>query len=350
MVANNVIKLSFTALGAITGYNIIRTIFSIMQINIQPDLKTVIYIAVVLITSGIFYFIAAKTINSLANFFDKLENTIQTMTLYEILISSAGLVTGLVIANLIAIPINNLSIVGVPLSIAINILFGSLGIVVASLKKNEPFRILKKSHDYDQKVVDTSVIIDGRIVDIWRAGFLEGELIVPSFVLEELQHIADSSDQLKRNRGRRGLDVLNILQKELGCPVKIENAELPEGSEVDTELLRIAKKLGAKILTIDYNLNKVATVHGVSVLNINELSNAVKPIAYPGEEMVVQVIKDGKEDGQGIGYLDDGTMIVIDGGRRYIGESISILVTSVLQTAAGRMIFAKPKYSVERIV
>jgi len=211
-------------------------------------------------------------------------------------------------------------------------------------------RTSKKKSSDQKKVVDTSVIIDGRIVDIWRTGFLEGELIVPSFVLKELQHIADSSDQLKRNRGRRGLDVLNILQKELNCPVKIENVELPEGAEVDTELLKIAKKLGAKVLTIDYNLNKVASVHGVDVLNINELSNAVKPIALPGEEMVVQVIKDGKENGQGIGYLEDGTMIVVDGGRRYIGERINVLVTSVLQTAAGRMIFAKPKYSVERIV
>lgn len=349
MVLNNVIKLSFTALGAITGYNVVRAIFSLYKINIQQDLKNAIYIVVVLITSGMFYFIATKIIKSLGNFFDKLEHTIQTMTLYEIFMSSAGLVLGLIIANLVAIPINKLNIVGVPLSIALNILFGSLGMVVASLKKNDPFPDFNK-RSLDLKVVDTSVIIDGRIVDIWRAGFLEGELIVPSFVLEELQHIADSSDQLKRNRGRRGLDVLNVLQRELECPVRIENADLPEGAEVDTELLKMAKKLGAKVLTIDYNLNKVASVRGVDVLNINELSNAVKPIALPGEEMVVQVIKDGKEDGQGIGYLDDGTMIVIDGGRRYIGESIKVLVTSVLQTAAGRMIFAKPKYSVERIV
>jgi len=350
MVINNVIKLSFTVLGAITGYNVTRAIFSIHKLDIQPDLKTAIYIAAVLTASAIFYFIGIKTINSLSKFFDKLEKTIQAMTLYELFMSSIGLVLGLIIANLIAIPINKLNIVGVPLSIAINILFGSLGIVIASLKKNEPFPDFKKKSSDQKKVVDTSVIIDGRIVDIWRTGFLEGELIVPSFVLKELQHIADSSDQLKRNRGRRGLDVLNILQKELNCPVKIENVELPEGAEVDTELLKIAKKLGAKVLTIDYNLNKVASVHGVDVLNINELSNAVKPIALPGEEMVVQVIKDGKENGQGIGYLEDGTMIVVDGGRRYIGERINVLVTSVLQTAAGRMIFAKPKYSVERIV
>ncbi|HHV97294.1 MAG TPA: TRAM domain-containing protein [Clostridiaceae bacterium] len=350
MVVNNVIKLSFTAFGAITGYNVTRAIFSIYQLDIQPDLKTAIYMAAIILASTIFYFIGIKTMNSLANFFDKLEKTIQAMTLYEIFMSSVGLVLGLIIANLIAIPINKLNIVGVPLSIAINILFGSLGVAIASLKKNEPFPDFKKRHSDHKKVVDTSVIIDGRIVDIWRAGFLEGELIVPSFVLKELQHIADSSDQLKRNRGRRGLDVLNILQKELNCPVKIENVELSEGAEVDMELLKLAKKLGAKVLTIDYNLNKVASVHGVDVLNINELSNAVKPIALPGEEMVVQVIKDGKENGQGIGYLEDGTMIVVDGGKRYIGERINVLVTSVLQTAAGRMIFAKPKYTVERIV
>lgn len=348
---NNVIKLSFTVIGAVTGFTITRIIFTMQGINIPQDIKFAIYIVVVLVTAILFYSTATKIIDSLLNFLNKLDYTIQNMTLYELVISSAGLVIGLIIANLIAIPINKLNIVGVPLSITINILFGTAGILITTSKKNDPLPGIKNSGKLaEPKVVDTSVIIDGRIVDIYRTGFLEGELVVPAFVLEELQHIADSSDPLKRNRGRRGLDVLNMLQKELGCPVRIENIALPEGTEVDTELLRVAQKFGAKILTIDYNLNKVAGVHGVSVLNINELSNAVKPIALPGEEMVVQVIKDGKENGQGIGYLDDGTMIVVDGGRRHIGENISVMVTSVLQTAAGRMIFAKPKYTVERML
>ena len=187
------------------------------------------------------------------------------------------------------------------------------------------------------------MIIDGRIADICRTQFIEGILVVPAFVLEELQHIADSSDVLKRNRGRRGLDILNKMQKEPNVNVKIYDRDFDEVAEVDTKLVRLAKALGGKIVTNDYNLNKVAELQGVAVLNINELANAVKPIVLPGEEMVVHVIKDGKEQGQGVAYLDDGTMIVVDGGRRYIGEDIGVMVTSVLQTAAGRMIFAKPK-------
>jgi len=193
------------------------------------------------------------------------------------------------------------------------------------------------------KILDTSVIIDGRIADIARTGFLEGTLVIPSFVLQELQHIADSSDVLKRNRGRRGLDILNRMQKESRVAVEILDRDFDDISDVDAKLVRLARRLDAKVLTNDFNLNKVAELQGVEVLNINELANALKPVVLPGEEMVVHVIKDGKEQGQGVGYLDDGTMIVVDGGRRYIGESVDVLVTSVLQTAAGRMIFAKPK-------
>lgn len=348
---NNVIKLSFAAVGAVTGFTLTRTLFTLQDISIPQDLKIVIYAIVAVFVAVLFYSTATRIIDTVFKVLDKLEHTVQNMTLYELTISAAGLVIGLIVANLIAIPFNKLNVVGVPISIAINILFGCVGIAVASGKKDEPlFGYKNNGQHIEPKVVDTSVIIDGRIVDIIRAGFLEGELIVPNFVLEELRHIADSSDPVKRNRGRRGLDVLNILQKELDCTVRIENIDTPEGTEVDTELLNVAKKLGAKVLTIDFNLSKVANVQGVGVLNINQLANAVKPIALPGEEMVVQVIKDGKENGQGIGYLDDGTMIVVDGGRKHIGESISVMVTSVLQTAAGRMIFAKPKYNVERVM
>ncbi|MCL4423898.1 MAG: PIN domain-containing protein, partial [Firmicutes bacterium] len=200
------------------------------------------------------------------------------------------------------------------------------------------------------KILDTSVIIDGRIADIYQSGFVEGTLIIPGFVLQELQHIADSSDLLKRNRGRRGLDVLNRIQKDLNAKVQIYERDFPGNMEVDAKLVRLAKLLDAKVITNDYNLNKVAELQGVQVLNINELANAVKPVVLPGEEMSVHVIKDGKEFGQGVGYLDDGTMIVIDGGRKHIGETIGVMVTSVLQTAAGRMIFARPKTSLERSV
>jgi len=198
-------------------------------------------------------------------------------------------------------------------------------------------------HFEEHKILDTSVIIDGRIADICKTGFIEGTLVIPEFVLEELQHIADSSDLLKRNRGRRGLDILNKIQKELDVRVLIYEEAVEEAGEVDSKLVKLAKAMRGKVVTNDFNLNKVCELQGVSVLNINDLANAVKPVVLPGEEIVVQVIKDGKEHGQGVAYLDDGTMIVVEGGRDYIGTTMEVLVTSVLQTSAGRMIFAKPK-------
>ena len=191
------------------------------------------------------------------------------------------------------------------------------------------------------KILDTSVIIDGRILDLLQTGFIEGKILIPNFVLEELRHIADSSDSLKRNRGRRGLDILNEIQKQLSVPVEIVDYDPKEALEVDSKLLKMGEKMDAFVVTNDFNLNKVAEFQGVRVLNINELANAIKPIVLPGEEMQVTVIKAGKENGQGIGYLNDGTMIVVEGGNRFIGETKNVVVTSVLQTAAGRMIFTK---------
>lgn len=187
------------------------------------------------------------------------------------------------------------------------------------------------------------MVIDGRIYDICKVGFMEGPLIVPVFVLNELQLIADSSDDLKRNRGRRGLDIINKMQNDLDVPVQISEEDYDDIQEVDAKLVRMAKETKCKILTNDYNLNKVATVQGAEVLNINELANAVKPVVLPGEEMKVLLVKAGKESGQAVAYLDDGTMIVVENGRKYIGDNITVIVTSILQTAAGRMIFAKPR-------
>jgi len=358
-VLNRVIKISFAAVGAITGFTLTRTLFYVNDTNASHEIKIALYLFISLFSAVIFYTTGNKVIESLLEVLDKVESTIQKMTLYELVISSIGLIVGLIVANLVTIPISKVDVIGVPISIAVNILFGCIGIGLTVGKRNEDlFEVFKNKGGLSRnikgasepKVLDTSVIIDGRIVDICRSGFIEGELIIPSFVLEELRRIADSSDVLKRNKGRRGLDVLNILQKELKCPIKIENATISEGEEVDSALLKFAKRLGGKVLTIDYNLNKVASLQDVMVLNINELANAVKPIALPGEEMTVQVIKDGRENGQGVAYLEDGTMIVVDGGKKHIGENISVMVTSVLQTAAGRMIFAKPKCSVDKIV
>ncbi len=192
-------------------------------------------------------------------------------------------------------------------------------------------------------VVDTSAVIDGRIVDIARTGFVLGTLVVPRFVLDELQRIADSPDALRRNRGRRGLEMLSALQKDAVTAVEISEATYPEVEEVDAKLMAYARDHGSAILTNDYNLNRVADLQGIRVLNINELANAVKAVLHPGEEMTVRIIQEGKEAGQGVGYLDDGTMIVVEGGYRFLDQDLPITVTRVLQTVAGRMIFAQPR-------
>jgi uncharacterized protein YacL len=192
-------------------------------------------------------------------------------------------------------------------------------------------------------LLDTSAVIDGRIADISQTGFIGGTMLLPRFVLDELQHIADSPDSLRRNRGRRGLDMLNKLQKESLVPIQISEVDIEGVAEVDSKLVKLARQLRAPIVTTDFNLNRVAALQGVQVMNINELANAVKSVVIPGEEMSVRVIQEGKEAGQGVGYLDDGTMVVVESGRRFMGSEIEVMVTRVLQTVAGRMIFAHPK-------
>lgn len=206
-----------------------------------------------------------------------------------------------------------------------------------------PAEIDKNATGSSIKLLDTSVIIDGRIADVAETGFIDGLLVIPRFVLNELQRIADSDDPLKRNRGRRGLDILNKLQQSKVIKVQIQDKDFPEIKEVDAKLVKLGSLLNAKIITNDFNLNKVAQFQGVRVLNLNELSNVVKPIVLPGEEMSVFVAKEGKDANQGVAYLDDGTMVVIEVGKQYIGKTINVIVTSVLQTTAGRMIFAKIK-------
>ena len=219
-----------------------------------------------------------------------------------------------------------------------------LGWVLGGARKDPgAFPAAERADSAAPKVLDTSVLIDGRISDICKAGFLEGPLVAPAFVLDELRHIADSADSLRRNRGRRGLDVLARLQEEAESRVRIVEKDYPDAEEVDVKLLRLARDLGGAVLTNDYNLNKVAGVTGVRVLNINELAGALRPAVLPGEEMTVQVIREGKEPGQGVAYLEDGTMVVVENGRRRMGEKLEIEVTTVLQTSAGRMIFGRAK-------
>jgi uncharacterized protein YacL len=227
--------------------------------------------------------------------------------------------------------------------------FGYIGLRIGS-KKGEEFHLpgwklsskgLPRAEN--TKVLDTSVIIDGRIADVTETGFVEGPLLIPQFVLGELQHIADSADPTKRTRGKRGLEVLRHIQKQANIDVRIVDTDYPAVKEVDAKLIELAKEVRGKIITNDSNLNKVAELQGIDVLNINELANSLKPVVLPGEEMSAKILKEGKEMGQGVAYLDDGTMIVIDNGRRYIGKTMDVVVTSVLQTPAGRMIFARLK-------
>ncbi len=233
------------------------------------------------------------------------------------------------------------------LKLVLVLVLGYFGMIFAMRGRDEFNLIIPyiKFERQDQKdsviILDTSVIIDGRILDICQTKFLEGRFVIPGFVLKELQQVADSHDPLKRNRGRRGLDILNKLKKLQHVNVKIQEEDFPDVQTVDEKLIKLSKLLSAKVLTNDFNLNKVAELQGVMILNINELAQALRPIMLPGETMEVKLIKEGKEQSQAIGYLDDGTMVVVDNSRRMIGQMIQVVVTSVLQTAAGRMIFAK---------
>ncbi|MFQ5847457.1 MAG: PIN/TRAM domain-containing protein [Candidatus Methylomirabilales bacterium] len=277
----------------------------------------------------------------------------------KVLISGLlGLVIGLLVARWL---LDDLTIflepLAQPVQLSLKLLFmvalGYIGTAVA-VEKGRGLSILALLRAVKEepgagrnKILDTSVIIDGRIADICETGFIEGTLIIPQFVLRELQHIADSSDPIKRNRGRRGLDILQKIQKNANVQVRIHDMDFPDIREVDGKLVAMAKALAAKVVTNDFNLNKVAELYGVPVLNINELTNALRPVVLPGEEIRVYVLKEGKEYNQGVAYLDDGTMVVIDNGRRYIGQTIDVCVTSVLQTTAGRMIFSRLKEEAE---
>ncbi len=337
------------------------------------------------------FFISPFLIDKLRNFTSFVEKQLSKMPINDVIAGAIGLAIGLILANLLGNAFSRIPIVGNYIPIIFSLVLGYLGVRITIKKRKEiansfdfikeiihsrelaktdkkpeePQKVaenpiqdenqpverakvnlvkLKTHKDKNYKLLDTNVIIDGRIADICKTGFLEGTLLIPVFVLEELQYIADSSDTLRRVRGRRGLDVLQkIREDESNMEVEVMNVDFEDIQGVDSKLVRLAQKLGGKIITNDFNLNKVAQLRGVEVLNINELSNAVKPVVIPGETMKVQVVKDGKEPGQGVAYLDDGTMIVIENGHRYLSRTISVEVTSALQTSAGRMIFAKPR-------
>ncbi|HOG00197.1 MAG: putative PIN and TRAM-domain containing protein precursor [Firmicutes bacterium ADurb.Bin248] len=315
-----------------------------------------IYIGAAVLFAILLYLLAPRLIEGFTRFINTVESRLADMSMAEIFFGVVGLIVGLVIAFLMStltakMELNWLAFI---INAILYFTFGYLGWTVVTKRKGEintpswfkrgaKEKAGKTSVMARPKILDTSVIIDGRVTDICRTGILEGNMIVPSFVLRELRHIADSADPLKRNRGRRGLDILNTMQEELEVPIKVVETDYEDIAEVDAKLIRLAYDMGGVVVTNDYNLNKVAGVQRVPVLNINELANAIKPVLLPGEEMTVSIMKEGKEAGQGVAYLADGTMIVVDGGRRFLGEEAAVVVTSALQTSAGRMIFAKLK-------
>ena len=294
-------------------------------------------------------FLTTRPVRSLRSLLSKLE----TRTLGA---GMLGLTAGLVIAALLAFPLSLLpSPLGQILPFVGVLMFGYFGVAIFIMRRNDIFTLFggrvfpaseqegRKTEDTGRTIlIDTSVIIDGRIADIARTGFLIGELLIPRFVLDELQYIADSADGLRRQRGRRGMEILSELQELETIPVRISDIDVEGTREVDSKLVILARQLNAPILTNDYNLNRIAELQGVPVLNINELANSVKAVLLPGEEVDVKIIQEGKERGQGVGYLSDGTMVVVEEGKDYMDETISAVVTKVLQTAAGRMIFARP--------
>jgi len=269
----------------------------------------------------------------------------------EFALGVGAIVVGLIMGVLIGVPLAQLGgAAGSLLPPAVALFLAAMMLIITMSKRDVLLPALgglvpgrRGRIATNRVVVDTSAVIDGRIADIASTGFILGSLVVPRFVLDELQRIADSPDALRRNRGRRGLEMLSALQKDAVSPVEMSEATYPEVPEVDAKLMAYARDTGAAILTNDYNLNRVADLQGIRVLNINELANAVKAVVHPGEEMNVRIIQEGKESGQGVGYLDDGTMIVVEGGIRFMDTEIPISVTRVLQTVAGRMIFAQPR-------
>ncbi len=316
----------------------------------------------------IFYLLSLFLVKYISAALNYIEKKLSELSLTYLLFGAIGTIIGLLIGVIISLPFYNWDIPfakGVA-PFLIMILLGYLGFQISTTRIDEWKKIFtsnkkkaeeaaesqqemldRKADDHFRKykILDTSVIIDGRIYDIAKTGFIEGTILIPNFVLYELQYIADSGDSLKRVRGRRGLDILNALQKEDGISVEMYDGDFEDIQEVDSKLLKLAKLLDGTVVTNDYNLNKVAEFQNVPVLNINQLANAVKPVVIPGEDMDVLVVKAGTERQQGVAYLDDGTMVVVEDGQHYMNERITVVVTSALQTAAGRMIFAKPAHS-----
>ena len=368
LIIKRVLQFLFALAGVAAGVYVSPLLAVPLTMQFGLSAKSMMYLQIGLPVAGALlgWLIASPVLKTTVAMTKRAEGKLQKMSTQDLMSGAIGLIIGLIIAFLIGSALSGIPIIGSVIPVLTCIFFGYLGLSLGISKRegiaaffsglgrenSTRFRNKGKTRAAGYcnmpKVLDTSVIIDGRIADISKTGFVEGPIVIPNFVLEELRHIADSSDALKRAKGRRGLDILNVIRKELDIEVEISSKDYDDIAEVDDKLVRLAQELYGCVVTNDYNLNKVATLQGVVVLNINELANAIKPVVLPGEKMVVTVVKDGKEHNQGVAYLDDGTMIVVENGRRYMGETIEVEVTSVIQTNAGRMIFGRPCERIER--
>jgi uncharacterized protein YacL len=349
-----IVRLIFMIVGGIGGYQLGDVIRHEFLLEYDPAYYIIGFIVSILICVGLGFVIGGAAGRYTAKLLNRFEHAIQDVPGTDLLMGAIGIITGFLIAFFPSIILFR-TYPGWIFALILYALCGVFGYIIAVQKKDDLLHFFKPSRSsvgvseeqvrlaMPARILDTSVIIDGRITDICYSGFLEGELVVPRFVLNELQGIADSDDTLKRNRGRRGLDVLNALQRQDRVEVRIEDMDFPELSAVDSKLVALAKAMNAPVITNDFNLNKIAELQGVQVLNINELANSLKPVVLPGENLAINLIKEGKEPGQGVGYLDDGTMVVVEGGRKFLGRDVETTVTSILQTPAGRMIFASLK-------
>ena len=324
----------------------------VLRYTTIPAVMAALYVIVGISFGIIFFIIAPKIIEGIHGYFQNLERKLTEMPALDILFGALGIMLGLLFAFLLSLIVRTIDVPVLPelITLLLFIIFGYYGGYVGITRRSELMDgTVRRVHlgkglssaNARPKVLDTSVIIDGRIYDICKTGFIEGKIVVPSFVLKELRHIADSSDAMKRSRGRRGLDILHSMQRELDQRVVVEERDYETIDEVDLKLLRLAADLNGILVTNDYNLNKVAAVQNMAVLNINDLANSVRSVLLPGEELPIAIVKEGKEAGQGVGYLPDGTMVIIESGKKHIGETLDIVVTSALQTSAGRLVFAK---------
>lgn len=357
---HTLLRAFFTILGAMAIPGVVMLIQVLYQYLTGTDgmaalpawAPIVIYMVCGCISAGVFYFLSNSLAAAVESGLERMKKTLDATPSMSLLSGGIGLIVGLIVAALFSVVIGLIPVVwvSVPLTIIFYIIFGYLGVSIGFDRRQDVSAFMtnmmvtrsreeEKESGAMPKILDASAIVDGRIFDVVRVGCLEGELVVPDFVLRELQRLADSDDPLRRSRGRRGLSLLEEARRDGKAPVTISHQEYANVQDVDVMVVKLARDLGGEIVTTDYSLNKVASVQDIPVFNVNDLANALKPILTAGEQIAVTIVKKGKEDGQGVGYLDDGTMIIVEGAAGFLKENVPVTVTSVLQTSAGRLIF-----------